>query len=146
MGLINGRDKVRCLAEQWGVPFVDLETYQVVPEVARSLSQEIARRYKAVPLDKPNGRVLLAMKEPNDIYAIDHIRLILGCDVEPMMACEEDIHNAINRYYDSGASMTDAVSEAMRDIDFGDIELADVGPGEEVSVEALRELVDEAPI
>jgi len=147
MGLLSERDKVRCLAEQWGVPFVDLETYQVVPEVTKTLSQEIARRYKAIPIDKPSGRVLLAMKEPNDIYAIDHIRLILGCDVEPMMATEEDLLAAINRYYDSGTSVTEAVSEAIKDIDLGDVELADAGPtGDEVSIEALRELVDEAPI
>jgi type IV pilus assembly protein PilB len=146
MGLISERDKVRCLAEQWGVPFVDLETYPVKPEITRSLAQEIARRYKAIPIDKPNGRVLLAMREPNDIYAIDHIRLILGLDVEPMMATEEDLLAAINRYYTSETSVSDAVTEAMRDIEFGDIELADIPIGEEVSIEALRELVEEAPI
>jgi type IV pilus assembly protein PilB len=147
MGLISERDKVRCLAEQWGVPFVDLETYQVIPEVTKTLSQEIARRYKAIPIDKPSGRVLLAMKEPNDIYALDHIRLILGCDVEPMMATEEDLIGAINRYYDSGTSVTEAVSEAMKDIDIDGVELAEAGPtGDDVSIEALRELVDEAPI
>lgn len=148
MGLISERDKVRCLAEQWGVPFVDLETYPVKPEVVRELSQEIARRYKAIPIDKPDGRVLLAMKEPNDVYAIDHIRLILGADVEPMMAAEEDLHNAINRYYTSEGSVSEAVTEAMKDMGgmFGEIDLADVPQSEEISVEALRELVDEAPI
>jgi type IV pilus assembly protein PilB len=148
MGLISERDKVRCLAEQWAVPFVDLETFPVRPEIVRELSQEIARRYKAIPIDKPDGRVLLAMKEPNDIYAIDHIRLILGADVEPMMACEEDLHNAINRYYNTEGSVKDAVSEAMKDIDgFDEIDVADMpARSDEISVEALRELVDEAPI
>jgi type IV pilus assembly protein PilB len=149
MGLISERDKVRCLAEQWGVPFVDLETFPVRTEIVRELSQEIARRYKAIPIDKPDGRVLLAMKEPNDIYAIDHIRLILGADVEPMMACEEDLHNAINRYYTTEGSVKDAVSEAVKDMDsgFGDIDIADApSTSDEISVEALRELVDEAPI
>jgi type IV pilus assembly protein PilB len=149
MGLISERDKVRCLAEQWGVPFVDLETFSVRPEIVRELSQEIARRYKAIPIDKPDGRVLLAMKEPNDIYAIDHIRLILGADVEPMMACEEDLHNAINRYYTTEGSVKDAVSEAVKDMNggFSDIDIADTpSTSDEISVEALRELVDEAPI
>src|SRR5262245_60354757 len=84
MGLITERDKTRCLAEQWGVQFVDLETYDVNPEVVKLLSQEISRRYKAIAIDRANGRVMVALKEPNDIYAIDHVRLILGGDVEPV--------------------------------------------------------------
>jgi type IV pilus assembly protein PilB len=146
MGLISERDKIRSLAEQWGVQFVDLETYEVNPEVVKTLSQEIARRYKAIAVGLANGRTLVALKEPNDIYAIDHIRLILGGDVEPVMAVEEDILNAINRFYQSETSVTEAVSEAIRDIDLGDIEFATQGPTDDVSVEVLRELVEEAPI
>ena len=62
MGIISERDKLRCLAEQWGCRFVDVESYQLVPDVVKLLSQEIARRYKAIPIDRRNGRIVLAMK------------------------------------------------------------------------------------
>src|SRR5438552_4130493 len=63
MGLISERDKVRCLVEQWGVQFVDLETYAINPEIVKCVSQEIARRYKAIPIDQVNHRTLVALKE-----------------------------------------------------------------------------------
>src|ERR671935_1958982 len=54
MGVINERDKLRCLAEQWGCRFVDIESFDVNPDVVKLLSQEIARRYKAIPIDRTN--------------------------------------------------------------------------------------------
>src|SRR3989442_1316266 len=52
MGLISERDKIRCLAEQWGVQFVDLETFAVNTDIVKTLSQEISRRYKALAIDQ----------------------------------------------------------------------------------------------
>jgi type IV pilus assembly protein PilB len=148
MGVITERDKLRCMAEQWGCRFVDVESYEIRPDVVKLLSQEIARRYKAIPIDRVSGRIVLAMKEPNDIYAIDHIRVILGSDVEPTMALEEDILTTINRFHNADNNVSEVISEALQDVDLDNIELASGTRGEqdEVSVEALRELVEEAPI
>jgi type IV pilus assembly protein PilB len=148
MGVITERDKLRCMAEQWGCRFVDVESYEINPDVVKLLSQEIARRYKAIPIDKSNGRIVLAMKEPNDIYAIDHIRVILGSDVEPAMALEEDILTTINRFHNADNNVSEVISDALKDVDLDNIEVASGAKGEqdEVSVEALRELVEEAPI
>jgi type IV pilus assembly protein PilB len=146
MGVITERDKLRCMAEQWGCRFVDVESYELNPDVVKLLSQEIARRYKAIPIDRSNGRIVLAMKEPNDIYAIDHIRVILGSDVEPVMALEEEILTAINRFHNTDSNVSEVISNALKDVDLDSIEVATGGKEEDVSVEALRELVEEAPI
>ena len=147
MGIISERDKLRCLAEQWGCRFVDVESYELVPDVVKLLSQEIARRYKAIPIDRRNGRIVLAMKEPNDIYAIDHIRVILGSEVEPVMALEEEILTTINRFHNTDSNVSEVISDALKDVKLDGIEVAAHGKDQdEVSVEALRELVEEAPI
>lgn len=148
MGYLSHRDKLRCLAEQWGVEFVDLDTFPVDNEIVRQVGQEICRRYKAIPISRPNGKVVVAMKEPNDIYAIDALRLILGADVEPVMAEEEDILSAISRYYADDGSSQEAVQSALKDIDIDSIEVttASSDTGAEVDVDQLRELVDEAPV
>jgi len=99
MGYLSQRDKWRCLAEQWGVDFVDLEAFPVDQEIVRSVSQEICRRYKALPISRPNGKFVVAMTDPNNIYAIDAFRLIVGADVEPVLAEEEDILGAISRFH-----------------------------------------------
>jgi type IV pilus assembly protein PilB len=146
MGVITERDKLRCMAEQWGCRFVDIETYEINPDAVKLLSQEIARRYKAIPIDRAGGRIVLAMKEPNDIYAIDHMRVILGSDVEPVMAVEEEILGTINRFHNQDNSVSEVISDALKDVNLDSIEVAQGTKDEEVSVEALRELVEEAPI
>lgn len=147
MGYLSQRDKWRCLAEQWGVEFVDLETFPVDAEIVKLVSQEICRRYKAIPISRSHGRVVVAMREPNDIYAIDALRLILGADVEPVLAEEEDILGAISRYYANDGTARDAVNSMLRDIDLDNVEMATTtDSGDDVSVEQLRELVEEAPI
>jgi type IV pilus assembly protein PilB len=147
MGYLSQRDKWRSLAEQWGVEFVDLESFPVDPDVVKLVGQEICRRYKAIPISRSHGRVVVAMREPNDIYAIDALRLIMGVDVEPVLAEEEDILGAISRHYANDASTRDAVSSMLKDIDLDNVEMAAKSDaGDDVSVEQLRELVEEAPI
>ncbi len=95
LGYITERDRVKALGEQWGVSYVDLTDYPFEPELLKRVSQELARRFKVIPLEKRDGKLLLAMKNPLDIFAIDEIRLITGLEVEPMIATEEEILNAI---------------------------------------------------
>jgi type IV pilus assembly protein PilB len=147
MGYLSPTDKLRCLAEQWGVEFVELESFPVDTEILKLVGQEICRRYKALPISRPNGKIVVAMKEPNDIYAIDALRLILGSDVEPVLADEEDILEAIGRFYADDHSAQEAVQTALREIDLDEIEVATASSEtDEMGVEQLRELVEEAPV
>ena len=57
------------------------------------------------------------MKNPLDIFAIDEIRLITGKEVEPVIATEEDIINAISANYRTEVNVSDAVSDVMKDLD-----------------------------
>ncbi len=148
MGLISERDRARCLGVHWGVQYVDLsDDYPVDPEAVRCISQEIARRYKAIPISRNNGHITLAMKNPLDIFAIDEVRLITGLDVEPVIATEEDIQAAIGRFYGSSQS-AEAVNELIDNIETAEIALTDGDEQyeDEVSIEQLRELSEEAPI
>lgn len=149
MGYLSQRDKWRCLAEQWGVEFIELDTFPVDPEVATLVGQEICRRYKALPISRSNGKVVVAMKEPNDIYAIDNLRLILGADVEPALADEEDIIASVQRYFADDGSAQEAVQRTLSEIDLDGVavEAADSDTStDDTSIEQLRELVDEAPV
>lgn len=147
MGYLSQRDKWRCLAEQWGVEFVDLESHDIDLDVVKLVGQEICRRYKAIPIGRSRGRVVVAMREPNDIYAIDALRLIVGADVEPVLAEEEDILGAISRCYANDGTAKDAVNNMIKDIDLDNVEVTTANEGmDDVSVEQLREMVEEAPI
>jgi type IV pilus assembly protein PilB len=148
MGYLSQKDKWRCLAEQWGVEFVDLESFPVDPDIVKLVTQETCRRYKAIPVSRPNGKVVVAMTDPNNIYAIDALRLITGGDVEPVLAEEEDILGAISRFFADEGTAKDAVQNALKDINVEAIEVAQAGSDnpDDLSVAQLRELVDEAPV
>lgn len=146
MGLISEKDRVRCLGEQWGVRFVDLSDVHIDEDAPKTLTQSIARRYKVVPIAREDGKITLAMKNPLDIFAIDEIRLITGAEIEPVIATEEDVVATINRVYRSESDVTAVVSSVIKDIDADSINYETVAKEEEVSVEQLRELSEEAPI
>ena len=65
------------------------------------------------------------MKNPLDIFAIDEIRLITGKEVEPVIATEEDIINAISANYRTEVNVTEAVAGVMKDLDDATILLTD---------------------
>src|SRR5580658_6489288 len=147
MGLITERDRVRCLGEQWGVPYVDLSETRVEEDVTSIITQELARRFKVFPIERGQKKITLAMKNPLDIFAIDEIRLITGKEVEPVIATEEDIINAITNNYRTEVNVTDAVTDVMRDLGDGSVELTDEAADDDnISIEQLKELSGEAPI
>ncbi|MFQ3548376.1 MAG: type II secretion system ATPase GspE [Armatimonadota bacterium] len=148
MGFISEKDRVRCLGEQWGVPFVDLADVELDQSLSKIVSQSIARRMKVIPTEKKNGKLTLAMKNPLDIFVIDEIRMMTGLEVEPAIAAEEEIINAISRLYQSKANVSEQVSNVIKEFETGDIDFTsnESIDEEDISIEQLRELSEEAPV
>ncbi len=146
MGLITERDQVRCLGEQWGVPSIDLTDMVIEPGILRKVTQELARRFKVIPIELKGSKMMLAMKNPLDIFAIDEIRLITGMEVEPLIATEEDIINAISNNYRQEFNSTEAISSAVRDLEEATITITEEEGDDGFSIEQLKELSGEAPV
>jgi len=149
MGLVSERDRVRALGEQWGVPFLDLADVEIDAALLKLVAQNTARKLKVLPVAKKNGKLTLAMKNPLDIFAIDEVRMMTGCDVEPAVATEEDIINAISRLYRAGVNVSEQVNDVIKEFDTADINFTAVdgnGDEEDISIEQLRELSEEAPV
>ena len=147
MGYISDRDRTRCMGMEWGIPFVDLSECQIEEAAIKSISQDIARRYKIIPIARNNGSLTLAMKNPLDVFAIDEVKLITGAAVEPMIATEDDILASIKERYAGGQSTTAAVTELIDNFESTNIALTgDDRNKDEISIEELRELSEEAPV
>jgi len=146
MGLITERDRVRCLGEQWGVLYVDLTEIQISDDITSAVTQELARRFKVIPIERSPKRITLAMKNPLDIFAIDEIRLITGKEIEAVIATEEDIINAISANYRTEVNVTEAVAGVMKDLDEATITLTQGGSEDNITIEQLKELSGEAPV
>jgi type IV pilus assembly protein PilB len=131
-GLIKEGDLVRALAEQVGLEFVDLTEYQVEPWAPVLLPEAVSRRYRAIPIGERDGKLLVAMSDPANVYALDDIRIITGREVQPVVATAIDIAQALRKY-----SGLDHAVEELSD---------EAAEGVEVEVGATGEDEDEAPI
>lgn len=135
MGLIREPDLVRALAEQVGLEFVDLTEYQIDPGSTTLLPETLARRYRAIPIGERDGKLLVAMSDPANVYALDDIRTITDRDVQPMVATASDVEGAIQRFSQMGDQVEALASEASSRIE-----------GEEGADAELEAALEEAPI
>lgn len=116
-------------------PFINLDEVEIDPATGRLIAEHLARRYKAIPIGKREGALLVAMANPCDVIAVDDIRLATGLAIDLVQASEVAIHEAIEHVF-TGRSRLPTVQRAP----------AAAPPAREVSPEALRELADEAPV
>ncbi len=115
LGYIDERDKVRATGKVWGVPFVDVAEVTPEPEALDSLPAKVAKKFGVLPLERIGDRLVLAMSKPLDVFVIDEIRLATGLDIEPTIAVDEDIRNAVLKHYNLESHVTEALSGALRD-------------------------------
>ena len=144
MGLVAERDRVRCLGKVWGVPFVDLQEVTPGPDALQLLGPQMAKRFKSIPLEKRDKKLIVAMANPLDIFVIDELRMTTGLEIEPAIAVEDDLNVALSNYYKVDLNVNDALAGVMKDFD-GDVALA-TNDDDELSEAELREMGEDAPI
>ncbi len=147
MGFVSDKDVVESLGRQMGFAFADIESLSLDPELVKSIPEHLAKRYNVIPISQQDNQLTLAMADPLNVLAIDDIRLITGFDIQPVIAVEEAITKAIGNMF--GVTDMVAVDSAVKDIaetDFGGMEVEDDVEDEEISLDKLKTLVDEAPI
>jgi len=117
LGYIRERDLVRALAEQVGLEFVDLTEYRIDPAATALLPEALCRRYRALPIGEEDGKLLVAMSDPANVYALDDIRTITGRDVRPVVATANDVEQSIQRFSGMGEQVEALATEAADALD-----------------------------
>ncbi len=102
LGTVSEEDLVQILSEQYGMPAIDLRS--LYPHVDRELlglvNESIATRYHVFPVHRTGNHLTLAMADPTNVVALDDIRFRTGCEVEPVLASEFAIKEAIEGSYE----------------------------------------------
>ncbi len=145
MGLINERDRVRCLGKIWGIPFVDITETSPQPEALGMINSVSAKKFKAIPIERNGNRLMVAMANPLDVFVIDELRMITGLEIESLIAVEEDLLNVIGNSYRADVNVSDALEGVMKDFTNDQFELTGETE-EELSEAELREMGEDAPI
>jgi len=149
-GYVKEKDVLRAYAEQIGVPFVELDRSQIDEQASKSIPQSMIQRHSAIPIRRNGNRLVVAMADPTNVFALDDIRLMTGYEVEPVLASKEDI-DALQRTEGGGAISDESLQTALQALGVGgggaSIETEVMaGAGGDEDVDRAQQLAEEAPI
>ena len=119
LGVLSEGQLVAALAQQIGLRFVDLSEHPVDPAVVALVPEAVCRRHTALPLGEEDGRLLVAMADPANVFALDDLRTLTGRDIKAVVATKPDVLAAIDRHHRSEVELDDLTS-AMRRTDAAD--------------------------
>ena len=144
MGVITERQLARAVAQQWGLPFTELGDDSVNPDVARLIPAYLAQRHGVIAVDRKQDRLVVAMPDPSNVVAIDDIRLLTGLDVEIIIASPDDVSRLQSKFQGLAADVEELLKAQPAAVESELLD--DPTRTEEVTIERLRSMVEEAPI
>ncbi len=100
-------DAIRYLASEHDLEFVDLDTYSIDPGAAEILPEAVARRHHVVAVKRKFGTPVIAIANPDDVFALDTLRASVGRDFISVVASREQIGTVLDQLYGSEASSED---------------------------------------
>jgi type IV pilus assembly protein PilB len=120
MGAIQEEDLTQFLSRQYGVPAINLNEFDIEPEVIALVTKEVAIRHKVVPVNRAGNSLIVAMADPSNILAIDDLKFVTGYNIEVVVAAEVGINHAITRYYEksSESQLEQVMNELQEDVEF----------------------------
>ncbi len=148
LNFITEDDITSVLSRQYGVPAINLDYFEVDPDVVKLIPLDTAQKYQVLPLSRVGSTLTIATTDPSNVFAMDDIKFMTGFNIEPVIASEGAIMRSIEKYYGTPHAMElkkvyDALSMEEKKDDF-DLELEE--DQEEMDVDELQRSSEEAPI
>lgn len=132
--LVTESDMVATLASHLKLEYVDLAEYPVDAAAARLVTDSLARRYLALPIGWIEGRLIVAMADPSNVFAVDDIRTVTGAELRIAVATKNSILEAITKYHRVMGDAENVSAEAASSFEA------------ESDLTSVRELSEESPI
>src|SRR5438093_10316304 len=111
MGFVKDEEITALLSKQYGVPSINLAQFELDPAVIKLIPPDTAQKYQIVPLSRAGATLTIAMTDPTNVFAMDDIKFMTGYNVEPVVASETAVIEAIERYYPVNGKGPVAVKE-----------------------------------
>jgi len=105
MGMVREDDLLSLLSRYYKVPSVKLSTMQVDKKAIELVPASMAKKHLIVPISRVGAKLTIAMVDPNNFLAIDEIKFITSFNVEPVVASDYDVIDAIKKYYGGGGGL-----------------------------------------
>ncbi len=150
LGFLSDDEVTAVLSRQYGVPSINLAYFEVDSNVIKLIPMETALKYQVLPLSRVGSSLTLAMVDPTNVFAMDDIKFMTGFNIEPVVASETAITEAIKKHY--GTVEDQERKKELEDI----VSFIDEGQTESVELEAtdedtlnlaqLEKAAEEAPV
>jgi type IV pilus assembly protein PilB len=137
-GAITEEQLLDFLSRTFGVAAVDLKNHEPDPTLTKLIPGDVATKFMALPVSRTGRRLVVAMANPSNIFAIDDIKFITGYEVEARVASEAALKKSIDRAYDSAGTMADVMKGMEEELS--------VVEEEDTDTETGLQSIDDAPI
>jgi type IV pilus assembly protein PilB len=98
LGFVKDEEITALLSKQYGVPSINLAQFEIDAAIVKLIPAETAHKYQIVPLSRAGATLTIAMTDPTNVFAMDDIKFMTGYNVEPVVASETAVTDAITRY------------------------------------------------
>jgi type IV pilus assembly protein PilB len=149
LGFMTDDEVTAVLSHQYGVPSINLNYFEVDPGITKLIPMETALKFQVLPLSRVGSSLTLAMADPTNVFAMDDIKFMTGFNIEPVVASETAITDAIKKNYGS-------IEEQERKRELDEIvsfidesqETLELEAGDEstLNLEQLEKAAEEAPV
>jgi type IV pilus assembly protein PilB len=99
LGFVTDEEITSLLSKQYGVPSINLAQFEIDSSVIKLIPADTAQKYQIVPLSRSGATLTIAITDPTNVFAMDDIKFMTGYNVEPVVASETAVTEAIKRYY-----------------------------------------------
>jgi len=142
LGFIEESELTNFLSKQYGVPSINLKEFDIDGEVVRLVPKEVAEKHQCIPVNRAGASLILAMSDPSNIYAIDDIKFLTGYNIEVVVASEQAIKEALEKYY---AEKGPSYEEVMEGFDENEISVEKDADGS-LDINDLEKSAADAPV
>ncbi len=141
LGYTSETEITKFLSQQYRVPAVNLDEFEIDPDVVKLIPKEVCEKHKIIPLSRAGAQIVVAMADPTNLHAQDDIKFLTGLTVEPVVAGEGAILAAIEKNYTVQGPSYDDV---MAGFDENEIQVSDYE--DDIDVNSLEKASEDAPV
>jgi type IV pilus assembly protein PilB len=144
LGFLTEESLVEFLSKQYGVPSIVLSHEDIDPSIIKFVPYDVANKYQIFPVSKNGASLKLAMIDPSNVFAIDDVKFMTGYNVQPVVATESSVKEAIKKHYEQTDGIQSVVDD-MASLDESNLDLIKEQE-DEIDVNDLQNAGEEAPI
>ena len=141
---VKENELISTLSEGLGLPLIDLKRFKIDLDIVKIICADIARHYQIIPISKMGDTITLAMADPLNIFAIDHVHSLTGFKINPIISSVQDINQAIEISYPD--TTKGIIDDLVKEMTVSSIELVKEEKDILPSDQELGRISHEAPV